>query len=240
MPLLDHFHAPISTRQYWESFHSLWIAALVERLNERLLPPDFVAQAQVHIGGRIEVDVATLEAVEQSPAGNGPADAGVAVQTWAPPKTALAFPAAFPDEVEIQVLSIESGPVLVAAIEIVSPGNKDRDEARRAFVGKCTAYLAQGVGLIVVDTVTSRSANLHDELMRFLGLAEPFLFAPGVSLYTSAYRPRRVPDDRIELWPVPLAVGAALPTLPLALRNSITVPIDLEDTYTQARRRSRL
>jgi hypothetical protein len=51
MPLLDHFHPPLSSTQFWESFHSLWIAALVERLNGTILPPGYLAQAQVHIGG---------------------------------------------------------------------------------------------------------------------------------------------------------------------------------------------
>jgi hypothetical protein len=38
----------------------------------------------------------------------------------------------------------------------------------------------------------------------------------------------------------PLAVSAALPILPLALRGGPTLPIDLETTYAEARRRSRL
>ena len=30
MPLLDHFHPPVSERRSWEGFHSLWVAALVD------------------------------------------------------------------------------------------------------------------------------------------------------------------------------------------------------------------
>ena len=28
MPLLDHFHPPVSERRSWEGFHGLWAAAL--------------------------------------------------------------------------------------------------------------------------------------------------------------------------------------------------------------------
>ena len=45
MPLLDHFHPPLSDTQFWESFHSLWIAAMVERLNGTILPQGYLAQA---------------------------------------------------------------------------------------------------------------------------------------------------------------------------------------------------
>ena len=36
MPLLDHFHPPVSERRSWEGFHGLWAAALVEKLNREL------------------------------------------------------------------------------------------------------------------------------------------------------------------------------------------------------------
>src|SRR4051794_39524786 len=61
MPLLDHFHPPLTPARNWESFHALWAAALVERLNRVLLPPGYFAETQVHVGNRIEVDVASLE-----------------------------------------------------------------------------------------------------------------------------------------------------------------------------------
>ena len=92
-----------------------------------------------------------------------------------------------------------------------------------------------------MDIVTGRSANLHNELMTLIGQAGPFLFRADVSVYAAAYRPTRPPEgDRVELWPVPLVVGQPLPVLPLALRGAAAVPMDLEATYTEARRRSRL
>ena len=37
MPLLDHFHPPISDRHSWEGFQGMWAAALVEKLNRDVL-----------------------------------------------------------------------------------------------------------------------------------------------------------------------------------------------------------
>lgn len=37
-----------------------------------------------------------------------------------------------------------------------------------------------------------------------------------------------------------LALGQPLPLLSLALRNAATIPVDLEETYSEARERSRL
>jgi Protein of unknown function (DUF4058) len=199
-----------------------------------VLPANCFAAAQVHVGSRVEIDVATFEHErEESPA--PPAGGGVALQSWAPATTALVMPIVFPDEVEIQVFRRSGGATLVGAIELVSPGNKDRIETRRGFAGKCAAYLQQGIGLVVVDIVTERQANLHDELIELLKKPATFAFPPGAEMYAVAYRPsRQAAGDQIEMWPAPLSVGQSLPTLPLALRGVATVPVDLEGTYQRA------
>jgi hypothetical protein len=60
MPLLDHFHPPLSQRRHWESFHSAWATALVDALNEDWLPEGYFAEEMITVGGRVEIDVATL------------------------------------------------------------------------------------------------------------------------------------------------------------------------------------
>jgi hypothetical protein len=98
-----------------------------------------------------------------------------------------------------------------------------------------------GIGLVVVDVVTERLANLHDELMRLMEKPDAFLFRGQSDLYAVAYRPaRRKEGDQIDCWTAPLAVGQELPTMPLALRGGPTLPLELEATYMEARRRSRL
>jgi hypothetical protein len=240
MPLLDHFHPPVSERRSWEGFHGLWAAALVEKLNRDVLADEFFADMQVHIGSQVEVDIATLDESRAMGKASGRGATALAA-AWAPPATELVFPIVFPDDIEVQVFATVTGATLVGAIELVSPGNKDRVETRQAFAAKCVSYLTRGIGLIIVDIVTNRLANMHNEVMSLLGRGEPFLMTPAVSSYAVAYRPSRRPSgDQIELWPKPLVLGQALPVLPLALRNSGVVPVDLEGTYMEARERSRL
>lgn len=240
MPLLDHFHAPLYPARRWESFHAFWATAIGERLNRSLLPEGYYAEAQVHVGTRIEIDVATFDS--QTPQVTGWDEGGVAVETWVPPAATLAMPAVFPEELEIQVFENSGRPTLVGAIELISPSNKDRPEARNGFVSKCASYLLEGIGLVIVDVVTNRSSNLHDELIRLMQQDNRFLFPRETSLYTVAYHSvRRDPGgDQIEMWPVSLALGQALPTLPLALRGGPIVKLDLDITYSDARVKSRL
>jgi len=70
---------------------------------------------------------------------------------------------------EVRIYDRERGRRLVAAIELVSPANKDRRETRRAFVAKCAFLLQQQVSVIIVDVVTVREFNLYAELLAFLG-----------------------------------------------------------------------
>lgn len=239
MPLLDHFHPPLLGHRHWEGFHGRWAAAMSDALNENL-PEEYFAEFQVTLGTRIEVDVATFTE-EDSPGAPPPNGAATAVQTqvWAPPTPVAVMPALFPDDFEVHVFSSMAGPTLVAAIELVSPGNKDRGEARQAFAAKCATYLQHGIGLIIVDIVTSRHANLHDDLMALLG--HGFTFPTPTPLYVTAYRPAHRQDrNEIDLWREPLAVGQPLPTLPLAVRGLGCLPIDLEATYMEARQRGRI
>src|SRR4029077_4686433 len=87
--------------------------------------------------------------------------------SWTPPAPTMTAPMALnSDVVEIAIYNREAGPVLIGAIELVSPANKDRPATRDAFVSKCASYLQQAIGLIVVDLVTNRRADLHAELLK--------------------------------------------------------------------------
>ena len=234
MPLRDHFHPPLANLRHWESFHALWTAEIVRSLNRNVLPSGCFAEAQVHVGSRVEVDVATFEGEKSSSSGpSGVNGSGVAVMTWAVSAPPLVMPTIFPDVIEVQVFHMSGGATLVAAIELVSPGNKDQPEARRAFAAKCLSYLQQGIGLVIVDIVSERLANLHNELIHLMEQPEAFELPGAPALYAVAYRPtRRETGDHIEMWPIPLAMGRTLPVMPLALRAVATVPVDLEATYT--------
>ena len=72
----------------------------------------------------------------------------------------------------MRIYDLARGRQLVAAIELVSPANKDRPESRSAFVGKCAALLQRGVAVSIVDLVTVRQFNLYAELLSEIGLAK--------------------------------------------------------------------
>jgi hypothetical protein len=269
MPLLDHFHPPLYPTRSWESIHATWSTVIMSRLNTTLLPPGYFAETQVHIGSRVEVDVATLEGegAGSSPR-NGPAGVAVAEKVWAPPLPDLVIPAVFPDEIEVQVFGSPTGTHavwappqaklaaavdfgdtdtfevqirdetrrrLVAAIELISPANKDRPAHRRDFAIKCASYLRQHVSVIVVDVVTERRDNMHTELMQLLALPPALAESGAFLLYAVAYRLKVQEEGQsLELWPEELRVGSALPTLPLWIGDDEAVPLDLEASYFTA------
>jgi len=205
MPLLDHFHPPLSTQRHWESFHTTWAGSIADALNQQWLPEGYFAEEQLQ----------------------PPADAGNG--GW------------HPRGLEIHVFAGGDGPAPIGAIELVSPANKDRPATRRAFAAKCASYVHQGVGLLVVDVVTSRGGNLHNELVQLLDQPAEFQQPASAALYATAYRPvRRSERDWIEVWPAELKIGKALPELPLWIGPDLVVPVNLESTYAAACQRRRL
>lgn len=242
MPLLDHFHPPLSAERRWESFHSSWATKIADALTERWLPPGYIAEEHAHLGPSVEIDVATFERYASATGEQeGGAVATAGARVWSPPTADGMLPAVFPDTFEVRVLSTDTGPKLVAAIELVSPGNKDRPAERRAFATKCASYLCQGISVIIVDIVTNRRANLHNEVLRIMEAADALQMPPESSLYAVAYRPlRRGKGDAIDVWRSPLALGQPLPTLPLGLRADLVIPVDFEAAYAEACLRKRL
>jgi uncharacterized protein DUF4058 len=243
MPLLDHFHPPLQLQHPWESFHSNWATRLADGLNERWLPPEFLATEHTHAVPSLEIDVATFERRSELAGArpNGRSAAAVAPQVWTPPEASRTMPAVFPDTFEVRVFSTVSGLTLVGAIELISPANKDRPEERRAFATKCASYLYQGISLVIIDIVTNRRANLHNETMRVMAMAGEYELPAELDLYAVAYRPvRRQDRPEIDFWPVTCAVGAPLPDLPLRLTGDLIVPVEFEAAYQEACRRRRL
>src|ERR1700729_3893566 len=98
MPLLDHFHPPLSATRHWESFHASWATGIMATLNR----------------------VCYHRAISPKPRSTS-----------------------------------------VVGSRLTSP---------------------LGIGLVIVDIVTGRQANLHDDLMRLLDQPEALPLAAESSL----------------------------------------------------------
>jgi hypothetical protein len=236
MPLRDHFRPPLDERRPWRSFHATWCSSLADLLNNDLLPPGYLALEYVSPGPAIEIDVATFTN-PHDPNTNG-YTATLPRTLWTPATAPVVLPFEFAEQASVEIHETGGGRALVATIELVSPGNKDRETKRRQFTAECLTHLSNGVGVVVVDVVTTRSANLHAELLGLLGHPSP----AGLSeLYTVAYRPlSQEGGGRIECWPMPLRVGQALPSVPLSLSAECCIRVDLEASYRDASQRRRL
>lgn len=238
MPLRDHFHSPTLDIATWEEFHAMWPTDMVRQL-KKLLPEGYVSAPRVHLGQTAEVDVAAFDQ------GNGftqaqAADQGGGVVTlpWAPPVPSVVVETELPDdddEYQVRIYDAKRHRLLVATIEIVSPGNKDRPAKRSAFVNKCAGLLRSGVAVSIVDVVTERQSNLYAELMDLLGHPDPQFIASRPSIYAASirWRPKNA-RALLETWTHTLNIGSPLPILPLWLTESLVVPLDLEQSYEQA------
>jgi hypothetical protein len=237
MPLRDHFRPPVSKRSSWEGFHGLWPGVIVQKL-EPLLPKGFVAEPRVHLGSFFEIDVCTFEQNEASdPVSDSARDSngGVATATQAPPAPTLTLDAEFPEQYgyEVLIFDLERDRRLVAAVEIVSPANKDRPESRQLFVAKCFNLLRNNVCLSIVDLVTIRQFNLYTDLLTLLDRSDPAFNAPPPT-YAVTCRKRHVGrQTKLDTSSFPLAVGQPLPALPVWLSETQTITIDLEMSYEE-------
>jgi len=211
-------------------------------LNQEVLPPEYIALEQIHSGTALEIDIGTFTDSASGPAAQEGGNLATAVRkVWTPASSPLLLPADFPPSCTIEIHATEGGRTLVAAIELVSPGNKDRAVKRRMFAAKCATYLSKGIGLVVLDVVTSRKGNLHNEMIGLVGWEDSQKMAAEESLYCVAYRPLREQEvGRIAAWPMVLEIGEPLPAMPLSLHAELCLPVDLEASYQEACRRRRL
>ncbi len=201
-------------------------------LNHTLPRDEFRAFANIHLGSHVEADVAEFDT---RPGTVPVARNGMTATLPATVAYKAAFPAVFPDDIEVRITEGRHTMLLAGVIELVSPGNKKEADERAAFVAKCSGYLQRGIGLVIVDVVTERLANLHDEMMRTIGGPTPPTFPAGTPTYAVGYRPvRRNGRNEIDVCHESCVVGRPLPPIPVAVRGGPVVTLDLEKTYSDA------
>jgi hypothetical protein len=234
MPLHDW-----TDERRWHSVHPFWLAYLVEWIQPRL-PEGYKA----FLGGVPALTVAS---------GNGKPDVSVRQLGPRPPaEPAAADTAVLEPDLEVPAaIRLDPQPAvhidlhgqLIAAIELVSPRNKDRADAKETYTGRYLGYLRLGVHLMLVDVLPRpRGFSFADAITAALCLDLPPLPPP----FAAAYRVGEVVPvgedmgSLVGVWRRPLRVGEPLPPLPLPLSVHQAVTIDLEESYQRAAKRAYL
>ncbi len=215
----------------FHDFHQAWNAELRGALNSGLLPADFYALIEQHAGKYIP-DLLALHAgpgLEPLPNPAG----GVAVAEVRPKVGRRLTAPAVPQRRTVAIRHV-SGHRLVALIEIVSPANKDRAEAVRAFADKAADALRAGVHVLVADLFPPGSFDpqgMHGAIWSRFD-EQPYDLPADTLLTVASYLAGWQP----EAWLEHLAVGSELPEMPLFLTPDVCVPLPLNATYQAAYR----
>lgn len=191
-------------------FHQDWTVEIARSLNRGLLPDGYLALAEQITGGP-EPDVVTLSLPVKPGDGRTQAD----MTRYA--RKANRITVRHPD-----------GSV-VAVIEIVSPGNKDSKHAVRSFARKAVEFLYAGVNLLIVDLFppSKRDPQGVHKLIWDRIRDEPFELPADKPLTLAAYSAGTAITGYVE----PVAVGDALPDMPIFLTPERYVPCPLDATY---------
>jgi hypothetical protein len=145
------------------------------------------------------------------------------------------------DVYEVRIYDSRRNRRLVAAIEIVSASNKDRPETRGTFVAKVAELLKHGNCVSIVDVVSTIDFNLYAELLSFLESTDPAVSDDAPPMYAVTVRTRYEGQRRMmDNWYHPLPIGRPLPTLPIWLKESWAISLDLESSYEETCRTLRI
>ncbi|MBN9120963.1 MAG: DUF4058 family protein [Planctomycetes bacterium] len=224
MPLHDWTDLP-----GWEGMHIFWMTEIARGLRGSLPP-----------GYRAVIGSSPLVAV-----GVAPVKPGVAVTNGSPQPSAAptaTTPEALEPDVEVAVATltedatvlVEREGRLVAAVELISPRNKDRPSAREQYAARYLNYLRGGVHLLLVD-VHRRPLDFGfaQLIAAELDPALPGPAAPSAVSYrvgAAAAQGGRM----LGVWQHALVAGEPLPPMPLPLTPDRAVMVDLETSYSRA------
>ncbi len=212
----------------FHAFHHQWVTVLSRALNAGVLPPDYFALPEQSIRGPIP-DVLTLELAPGRDDANG-TGSGLAVAV-VPPRTRVmrrAEDSIYARKADRIAVRHRHGQV-VAVVEIVSPGNKASRNELRTFVEKTSKLIAQGIHLLVIDLFPPSKRDpegihkaIWDEFVE-----EDLELPDDQRLTLAAYDAGPPPAAYVEF----VAVGDALPDMPIFLKPEFYVPAPLEETY---------
>jgi hypothetical protein len=200
-----------------------------------LLPRDYYAMAE-QVAGDVGPDVLTLEASPLEGDAAPPESAGGIAVAPAPPKVR------FTEETEEDlyarkrrtlVIRHSSADRVVALLEIVSPGNKASRDGIRSFTAKAAGVLRRGIHLLVIDLHPRTPRDPQGIRAVIWGeFADSTITPPpDKPLTLVSYA---ADGTRKRAYVEPVAVGDALPDMPLYLTPEFYVNVPLETTYRGA------
>ena len=162
---------------------------IVRELTPAILPEPYFAAPVVHLGTLYEVEIGNYGRF-------------VAVLDPHLPNQ---------DVYEVRIYDSRHNRDLVAAIEILSPSNKDRPENRASFVAKVATLLKHNICVSIVDVVSTYNFNLYADLIEFLDGVDPALGDEPPPMYAATLRTRYEERRRMmDNWYHPLAIGQTL------------------------------
>jgi hypothetical protein len=213
----------------YHNFHLRWVAAIMDRLNAGLLPAGYFAMAEQMIG-QPEADVVTLQRADQSKSDNSSRGTAVAPKSR---KTRYVMPLPRDEERYARranriAVHHELGEV-VAVIELVSPGKKDRKRSFQDFINKAIDLLQQKVNLLLIDPFPPGPHDpngIHAAICQEMA-DQPFELPPDKPLTLVAYQVDPIETAYVE----PIAVADRLPDMPLFLQGDNGIDVPLEETY---------
>lgn len=219
----------------FHAFHHDWITEISRALNGGLLPPSYYALPE-QVAGGMGPDVLTLRTPSASGARPAPElpGGGVAVAVT-PPKVRIRMQPEsrqYVAKAKAVVIRHVSRHQVVAMVEIVSPGNKNNQNGLNAFVRKAQDALAAGIHLLLVDLFPPSPRDPRGIHGAVWGedCGEDYAVGADKPLTCVAYVGGAGPEAFIE----PVAVGDALPEMPLFLTPEVYVSVPLEATYQSA------
>lgn len=215
-------------RKRWGTVHLYWMTEIARDLKANL-PPGY--EAIVGPNDFIAVDVEPIQS-----------DVAVLEAAHAEEAMASNFAAAPAPDFEAEVatiaeevtLTVVRNSFVVAAIELISPRNKDRPSKRRSCGRRYADYLRNGVNLLIVD-VHRRPAlfSFPQYIATSFGMTQPMLVAPSAVSFGLG-SPLPSGGRMVDVWQRPLVVGEPLPAMTLMLTGIQYVTVNLDATYSRA------
>jgi len=217
----------------WEGVHDIWIVELLRWIKPRL-PVDYRAYVgsspALAIGAGAERPDVAVRECRPEPGDTRPSGSlSEATDEPAP-------------DVEVATLTLDPQTAiyvsvhgrLAAALELISPRNKDRASGRGAYLARYLSYLQEGAHLLLVDVhPRPRGFSFADALAEELQIQQPPCPAPLANSYRVG-EPAPEGGRFVAIWRHALAAGQPLPTVPLPLAVGLSIPVNLEETYRRA------